>query len=246
MPLLTLLTTVVLIVYLIIKRSEVVAIFAKRKFSKGKLKSALKWFAVANRIGKLGAASLMYYGYLLLRDGQIDLAGTILTHSSLAAKKPELKKRIKSLLAVVEWKRGNLDYAIEMTEETIADYKTTNIYQNLGLFYVIKGDARKALNFNLEAYDYNSDDMIIMDNLAESYALYGDDEKATEIYEALLKKKPHFPEPYYGFGMLLIKNGQKERGIELIEESLEKRFSFLSVLQKEEVEKMLEEAKGKL
>ncbi len=246
MPLLGMLTTIVLIVFLIIKRSEVVAIFAKRKFAKGNLKSALKWFAVANRIGKLGAASMMFYGYLLLRDGQLDLAGTILTHSSLSAKKPELKKRIKSLLAVVEWKRGNLDYAIEMTEEAIVDYKTTNIYQNLGLFYVIKGDARKALNFNLEAYDYNSDDMIIMDNLAESYALYGNVEKATEVYEELLKKNPHFPEPYYNFGMLLVENGQKERGIELIEESLGKRFSFLSVLQKEEVEKMLEEAKGKL
>ena len=125
----------------------------------------------------------------------------------------------------------------------MVDFKTTNLYQNLGLMYVIKGDARRALDFNKEAFEYNSDDMIIMDNLAESYALYGDTEKASELYEKLLEKEPHFPEPYYGYGQLLIKNGQKERGLELIEKSLEKKFTFLSVLQKEDVKKMLEEAK---
>lgn len=241
---LSIITFLILIVFLIIKRAEIFAILAKRTFSKGNLKGALRKFAIANRIGKLGASSLMFYGYLLLRDGQLELATTMLTHASLAAKKPPLKKRIKSLLAVAEWKNGNLDNAIEMTEEAMTDYQTTNIYQNLGLFYVIKGDARKALEFNKKAYDYNSDDMIIMDNLAESYALYGDTESAIEMYEKLLEKKPHFPEPYYGYGLLLVKEGQKEKGIELIEQSLEKRFSFLSVLQKDEVEKMLEDAKN--
>jgi len=241
--LIAILTFVILIVLIIIRRAELIAFFGRMKFQKGNLESALKIHAIANRIGKLQDASLMYYGYLLLRDGQLEVAREILTRASLMAKKPQMKKRIKSMLAIAEWKSGDLDTAIEMTEDAMVDFKTTNLYQNLGLMYVIKGDARRALDFNKEAFEYNSDDMIIMDNLAESYALYGDTEKASELYEKLLEKEPHFPEPYYGYGQLLIKNGQKERGLELIEKSLEKKFTFLSVLQKEDVKKMLEEAK---
>lgn len=236
-------TFVILVVLVIARRGELMAVFARRKYAKGDMEGAIKMFAVANRIGKLGGASLMYYGYLLLRDGQLDFAKEILTHASLASTKPELKKRVKSLLAVAEWKGGNLPVAIEMTEEAMVDFKTTNLYQNLGLMYVLSGDARRALEFNKEAYEYNSDDLIIMDNLAEAYALYGDAEKASEIYEKLLEKEPHFPEPYYGYGQLLLKNGQKERGIALIQKSLEKKFTFLSVLQKDQVEKILEDAK---
>lgn len=235
---------IILLVFLIIKRGEVMAIFAKRKFGKGNLKGAIRTFAIAKRFGKLGAPSLMFYGYLLLRDGQLEQGRVILTQASMVAKKTEIKKRIKALLAVCEWKAGDIDMAIEMTEETMYEYETTNLYQNLGLLYVVKGDARKALEINKKAYEYNSDDDMIMDNLASAYVLYGEDEKAVEMYEKLYERKPRFPEAYYGYGQLLIKLGQREKGIALIEESLGKNFSFLSVLQREDVEKMLEEAKS--
>ena len=111
--------------------------------------------------------------------------------------------------------------------------------------YNLKGDGKKAVEFNEEAYDYNSDDNIITDNLAEAYAINGEYDKAKEIYEELLARdpEPRFPEAYYGYGELLIKQGEKEKGIELIEKSLEKPFSFLSLKSKEEIEQMLEEYK---
>ncbi len=238
-----LITIIILIVLIIVKRAELLAAVAKVKFSKADIKGALKWFAIANRIGKLGIENLRYYGYILLRDGQPNLARTILTHASLEAKKPQAKKRVKAMLALCEWKCGNLDIAIEMTEEAMIDFKNTNLYQNLGLFYVLSGDGQRALEFNKQAFEYNSDDLIIMDNLAESYALCGDTAKAQELYENLLEKEPHFPEPYYAYGQMLCSLGEKDRGIELIEKSLEKRFTFLSVMQKEDVEKILEDAK---
>ncbi len=233
----------VILVFLIVKRSDIIGFSGRVKFSNGDLKGALAKYELANKIGKLNADSLFFFGYLLLRDGQLDRSREIFTLASMNAKKDDLKKRIKAMLAIAEWKSGNLDNAIEMTEEVMKDYKNTNIYQNLGLMYVVKGDAEKAVSFNEEAFEYNSDDMIIMDNLAESYAISGDFEKASDLYEKLLEKEPHFPEPYYGYGLLLVKNGEKDRGIGLIEKSLEKRFSFLSLLQKEEVEKLLENAK---
>lgn len=233
----------VILVFLIVKRSDIIGFSGRIKFSNGDLKGALAKYELAHKIGKLNAEGLFFFGYLLLRDGQLDRSREIFTLASMNAKKDDLRKRVKAMLAIAEWKSGNLDNAIEMTEEVMKDYKNTNIYQNLGLMYVVKGDAEKAVSFNEEAFDYNSDDMIIMDNLAESYAISGDFEKASELYEKLLEKEPHFPEPYYGYGLLLVKNGEKDRGIELIEKSLGKRFSFLSLLPKEEVKKLLENAK---
>jgi len=126
-----------------------------------------------------------------------------------------------------------------MLEEVISKFKNTSIYQDLGLLYTLKGDKEKALSFNKEAYDFNSDDHVIMDNLAEAYALCGEVEKSEEIYKDLLGKEPRFAEAYWGYGELLIKKGEKEKGLELMRKSLEKRITFLSILQKEEIEELI-------
>lgn len=234
-------TLLALLIVIYLRRAEFPALYARIQFQKGNTDKAVRWFAIANRLGSLKPASMMYYGYILLRTGDIGTAEEVLTRASLAAKKEPLKKRIKALLSLAVWKRGDLESAIEMMEDAISSVKITSFYQNLGLMYNLEGDRKKALEFNLEAYDYNSDDAVIMDNLAEAYALCGETEKAKIQYEALLKKEPHFPEPYYNYGLLLIERGQREKGLELIRQSLDKRFSFLSVKTKEEVEALYKE-----
>ena len=168
---------VLILLILVIKRTSVLSFAARVNIARGDVKKAIRIYDIAGRIGKMKPEQMYYYGYLLLRDGQLEKARQMLTFSSFEARDKELKNRIKSMLAVAEWKSGNLDIAIEMTEEVLKDYKTTNIYQNLGLMYVVKGDAFKAVQFNEEAFDYNSDDMIIMDNLVESYAMAGETDK---------------------------------------------------------------------
>lgn len=227
------------LILMVVLRSDIVAIWARMQWKKGDTPKALKAMAIADKIGKMGAENLMYYGFIALRDGNLELARRMLTRASMSNPKPVLKKKIKSMLALVAWKDGDIELAIEMLEEIIAEVKTTEIYQDLGLMYILKGDKKRALEFNLEAYDYNSDNMGIMDNLAESYVLCGDIEKAVELYEELLEREPHFPEPYYSYGELLIEKGDKERGIELIRNSLDKRFTFLSVKSREDVEQLL-------
>lgn len=231
----------ILIVLTFVKRSDVTAFLATAKYYGGKKEKGLRLFEIADKIGTLSPENRMKYGYALLRVGQLEKASQLLNSASMASKNDAFKKRVKSILALVVWKEGNLDGSIEMLEEVAADFKTTATYQNLGLLYVLKGDADKALKFNLEAYDYSPDDLIILDNLAEAYVLSGNTEKAALIYEEILEKEPHFPEPYYNYGLLLIEKGEKERGINLIRESLTKTFSFLSVHSKEYVENLLRE-----
>lgn len=230
---------IIMAVLIFWRRTRLLCLSARINFRTGKTEKALKLFGIAARLGELDPEDLMYYGYVLLRSGNLSFSRDILTRASLNAKKDSLKKRIKSMLALLEWKEGNLDLAIELMEDAMVDFKNTNVYQNLGLLYNLKGNGKKALEFNLEAYDYNSEDLVIMDNLAESYALCKNIARAKELYEELLAKEPHFPEPYYSYGLILIEEGEKERGLSLIKESLSKKFSFLSIKSKEEVEALL-------
>lgn len=233
------------IVFIIVKRAGIVALFAKRKYAKGDYFGSLKIFNIAAKVGNLGTGDMILYGYNCLRCGETKAAGKVLSDAYMKTKPNTADRyRIMSIQALVNWKEDDIDAAIEKLEEVYDDnYRTTVIYQNLGIMYNLKGDGEKAVEFNEEAYDYDSDDNIITDNLAEAYAINGEYDKAKETYEELLERdpEPRFPEAYYGYGQLLIKMGEKERGIELIKKSLGKPFSFLSIRTKEDVEQMLSE-----
>lgn len=237
----------VILIILVVKRANIVASFAKTQFAKGNYEKAIKIFKVADVIGNLNVNNKSFYGYALLRSGDPESAQVVLRGILPYTKEKTADRyQIKNLLALTYWKLGNLEDAIEELEEVVEqDYKTTVVYQNLGLLYNLSDDREKALAFNLEAYEYNSDDNIILDNLAEAYAKSGDFEKAIEYYEKLLEgeKEPHFPEAYWGYGEVLIKRGQKDKGIEMIEKSLTKKFTYLSTKTKEQVEEMLSQYK---
>lgn len=234
-----LIVSVILLLLVFSKRADLAAFFARMSYGKGDTEKALKGFRKAEKLGNMNISNKMLYGYILLRCGHLEEARQVLAYASMLPGKPQMKNRIKALRTLVVWKEGNIKEAIEMLEELSAEFKNTAVYQDLGLLYVLDGNKEKALSFNLEAYDYNSDDMVICDNLAEAYALCGKTEDAERAYTELLAKEPHFPEAYYGYGLLLIEKGEKEKGIELIKQSLDKSFTFLSVMQRDEVEALL-------
>lgn len=238
----------IIFVVIVVKRAAIVALFAKYKYSKGDYYGALKIFNVADKVGNLGVGDKILYGYNCLRCGELEGAKKAFDVAYIITK-PETadRFRVRSLQALLAWKQDDLETAIEYLEEVYnSGFKNTNLYQNLGIMYNLSGDYDKALEFNKEAYEYNSDDNIIVDNLADTYSLMGNYEEAEKVYEDLVNRdpEPRFPEAFYGYGEVLIKLGRKEEGIEMIEKSLTKPFSFLSLKPKEDIEKMLENYKN--
>lgn len=232
------------LIFMVIKRADIVMMFGKRKYSKRDFEGALKVFKAADKIGNLGLNNKLILGYTCLRCGELEEARKHLS-LCISLTKPDStnRYRVKNLLALVSWKEGDIDEAIESFEEILeGGYKNSLIYENLGIMYNLKGEYEKALEFNLEAFDFNSDDHIILDNLAESYAMTGDYEKAEEIYKDLISRdpEPRFPEAYYNYGKTLMALGRKQEAIEMVEKSLTKTFSYLSIRPKEEIEKLLE------
>lgn len=229
--------TLVAVVFIIIKRGSVVAGFATMASGNGKVGRAFRLYRLAEKIGGMNYNAKVNYGYFLLKNAHLEEARVEFNKISMERKLSDAQRnQVKSLQSLVVWKEGNLDEAIEMLEEVTQTYVTSMTYQSLGLLYILKRDKKKALDYCLEAHEYNPEDNVIMDNLAEAYALCGETEKAMETYEALLKRNPHFPDAYYGYGMLLIQNGRREEGLDYLEQSLNKNFSFLSALPRERVE----------
>lgn len=240
---------VVVLIFLVVKRADLVASFAKIKYNKRDYQQAMKIFRVADKVGNLNAQNKMLLGYVCLRCGKLEEARKHLNlcKGLIPKGRPE-RNQVKNLLALVSWKEGNLNDAIEMLEEILADgYRNTQIYQNLGIMYNLSGDSEKAIAFHKEAMEFNADDQIIRDNLADGYAIAERWNDAAEVYEALVNDdpEPRFPEAFYGYGKVLIALGKQEEGLAMIKKSLEKPFSYLSIRTKEEIEELYRSNGGK-
>ncbi|MFU0801186.1 MAG: hypothetical protein ACFWUE_11115 [Xylanivirga thermophila] len=69
-----------------------------------------------------------------------------------------------------------------MLEEVQRKYNNSRVYGTLGYLLIEKGDLDKALEYNLQALDYDDEDPVILDNLAQTYYFMGDIEKAKKYF----------------------------------------------------------------
>ena len=181
-----------LLLIIVVNRNLIYRLKAQLEYGKGNLDNSIKWFAKAANAKKVKADVLVNYGFVLLKSGKLDESEQVLTKAMDKSSSSEEKNFAKSNLALVVWRKGDLDKAIEMLKEVILEYKNTAVYGSLGYLLIEKGDLDEALKVNLEAYEYNSDNAIIQDNLAHLYHLRGEMYKADNLIEKL--KKGCFPE----------------------------------------------------
>ena len=142
------------------------------------------------------------------------------------------------------WKTNRIQEAINIYTELNETYKNTTNYETLGYLLIINKQYKEALDINLEAYNYSSDNNVIADNLAESYYFLGEKEKAKEIYEKIHSadnhNKPSFPEAYFYYGLILKEEKELDKAKEYFNKALEMRESNLSILNHEIIRKELE------
>lgn len=220
----------------IINLNFIYRVKAQMEYGKGNLKEAEKWFKRAANSKKAGTDVLVSYGFILFKEGKLKEGEEIFLKAIDKSKNQDERNMAKSNLALVMWKKGDLDKALEMLKEVISEYKTTAVYGSLGYLAIEKGDLDEALKINLEAYEYNSDNAIILDNLAHLYHLRGEMELAEELFDKLIKKEPHFPEAYYDYGKYLEDAGKTDEAAEMYRKALKCTFSFNNTITKEQVQ----------
>ena len=213
---------------------------AMRCYTNGKKNKAMDWFERGYKRG-MKTNEKLTYAYYLLREGRIGKCEEVL-NSMLAFRslKPQERCQAKSNHAMLLMKTGRLYEAVEELEEIFPNYKNTTMYASLGYCYLVQGNLKKALDFNQEAYDYNSDDAIILDNLMQTYAKSGDFEKAYELSQALMEKKPGFREAYYDTAVIEYQLGKTEDALQRLEHALTIPVSFLTTVGDDVVHRMQE------
>lgn len=211
------------------------------KYAKGEIEKSKRYFHLVYKCPYASMKQRIIYSYILLSDKKLDEASKILI--SLSGKTMSTADRQSLLLnqSLVAWKKDKLDEAIMLMKQAYQIGKTMVVYQNLGYFLILKGDYEKALEFNLEAYEYDESNAGILDNLGESYYFLEEYHKALRLLQSAVQKKPTYPSPYYYLALTLLKLGRLTDAAAVLKQALDCRFSYLSAVQKAEVEGKLAE-----
>jgi len=206
----------------------------------GNQEQVLNLLRTATNIANCPPQHHLSYGYMLLRSGHDEQADDVFKQLLTKHLPKGLKMATEMNRALIMWKRGQLDEAIELMEHIYDVYKMTDVYGTLGYLYIERGDAETALSFNQEAYEFNAENGVIKDNLAVAYSMNDQDEQAAELLQSMLDEEPSFPEPYVHYGQLMLKQGNTAEAIQYFEQALERPVHYLSTVSHEEIRRELE------
>lgn len=208
--------------------------------NKGDNEGAMKLFEEAYNEGLKEMASLLAYSVLLIRAGEYQKARELLVKIQKYPMNEDNRRQLMVNYASVAYKLGNVEKGIELLERMHQKAPSGMVYQTLGYLYIEAGDYDKAIAFNTEAYEYDEEDAITLDNLGQTYyRLANDKVKAREYFEKAIEVKPGQIDTLYFLAKYDIEEGKKDAAKAKLEKALEGRFSPLNYASREKVETAL-------
>lgn len=181
------------------------------------------------------------YIYLSLKFGHFNKAKKAIDRvfaDKLAYQVKESHKRqAMSQLGLYLWKTDSVESGVSTLKELYEKgFRNTTFYGNFGCLLYLNGEYEKAEKICLEAYEYNNNDKVTLDNLVAIYINLKDWEKADKFYKELDYLNPAFPEAYYHGAQLALNNEDTQRALELIEEAEELELTEISSITSQDIE----------
>lgn len=205
--------------------------------NKGDVEGAMKLYAECEKEGLKEMGALLTYSVLLIRAGKFQEARDLLVKIQKYPMNDDQRRQLMVNYASCAYKMGQIEKGIELLERIHQKGPSGMVYQTLGYLYVEAGDYEKAIAFNNEAYEYDDEDAITLDNLGQAYYRLGSEkEKAKEYFEKALEIKPGQIDTLYFLAQYDIEAGDKEAARAKLEKALEGRFSPLNYATREKVE----------
>lgn len=178
---------------------------------KGDYRTALKLYDEAYAKGMDKPRLLKSYCVLLIRTSQFDRALEIIKKLEQTPLDAKGRTDIHINYAIILWKKGHLDRAMEILEDEFKHTKNGTLYSIIGYLKIEQGDAEEAIRFNKEAIEYDEEDAIFLDNLGQTYyRLLGDKETAKTYFDKAIAIKPKSIDTNYFLALYDIENGDYE------------------------------------
>lgn len=179
--------------------------------SKGDYRTAIKLYDEAYAKGMDKPRLLRSYCVLLIRTSQFDRALEVIKKLEQTPLDAKGKTDIHINYAIILWKKGHLDRAMQILEDEFRHTKNGTLYSIIGYLKIEQGDADEAIRFNQEAVEYDEEDAVFLDNLAQSYyRLKGDKETAKTYFDRAIAIKPKAIDTNYFLALYDIENGDIE------------------------------------
>lgn len=200
--------------------------------------------------GYVSATYMLPYSVLLLRDGGGEASYLKVKEILRKAEKAkdindEKRQQLFMNYAVAQYKLGEIEKAIQLLERSHQKGACGLTYGALGFIYIEAGDADKALAYNLEALDYDDEDPVVLDNLAQTYyRLLNDKETAKKYFQKALEYKEGQIDTLYFLAQYDIEDGKKEDAVKKLEKALEGRFSPLNYATREKIQAQISSLKA--
>ena len=198
---------------------------------KGNTEEAMRLYQEAYAQGMNKARFLLPFSILLLRAGDYAKAREVLkkVEKSPGGLTPDQRSQMLTNYAIACWKEGRLEYAIELLREVFKKGATGSIYGVLGFLLIEKGDFEEALAFNREAVEYDDEDPVTLDNLAQTYYRLGHDkEEACGWFEKAIRFKEEAIDTNYFLALYDMEEGRTEKARERLTIAGQGRFSPLN------------------
>ena len=178
---------------------------------RGEYKKALALYEEAFAKGMDKPRLLKSYCVLLIRTSQFDRALEIIKRLEQTPLDAKGRTDLHINYAIILWKKGHLDRAMEILEDEFKHTKNGTLYSIIGYLKIEQGDAEEAIRFNKEAVEYDEEDAIFLDNLGQTYyRLLGDKETAKTYFDKAIAIKPKSIDTNYFLALYDIENGNYE------------------------------------
>lgn len=208
--------------------------------NKGDVEGAMKLYEEAEKEGLKEMGALLTYSVLLIRAGKFQQARELLVKIQKYPMNEDQRRQLMVNYASVAYKLGSIEKGIELLERMHQKGPSGMVYQTLGYLYIEAGNYEKAIAFNQEAYEYDDEDAITLDNLGQAYYRLGNDKaKAKEFFEKALEIKPGQIDTLYFLAQYDLEAGDKDAAKAKLEKAMEGRFSPLNYASREKVQEAL-------
>ena len=214
---------------------------------KGQYDKAIALYDEGYKKGMDKPRMLKSYSVLLIRYGRFDDALEVLKKMERTpGVTPKDKASMHMNYAIILWKKGHIDRALEILEDEFRRVKTGTMYSVIGFLKIEKGDVDEALSFNKAALEYDEEDPVLLDNLAQTYyRLLGDKETAKTYFDKAIALKEDAIDTNYFLARYDIEAGDVESAKRRLHVAREKFSSPLNYASTERIDALLAELEGK-